>query len=235
MLSMAPTAIAVRRIQADVRRVQTELAISNIYWVADETNITQGWAIICGMEGTPYHGGFFCFEVHFPDNYPFDPPKFNYLTNDGRNRFNPNLYINGKVCLSLLNTWAGEQWSAIQSLASILQSIQTMVLCDNPLHNEPGYSRISSKHPDIPMYNHMITHCVVDTAILNHLQNPPHYVVPVLPQIKAFVAKERTKILETCRYLSSLDRTTETLKFFNMTIRYNFQDLATKLGELDLS
>lgn len=229
---MAPTAIAIRRIQADVRRVQTELKDSHIHWVADEANILQGWAIICGMEGTPYHGGIFCFEVHFPDNYPFDPPKFTYLTNNGRTRFNPNLYINGKVCLSLLNTWAGEQWSAIQSLASILQSIQTMVLCDHPLHNEPCFQRVSYNHPDSLIYDRMIIHSVVKTAILDQLQNPPTYIIPLLPQLKAFLDKERAKILETCRSLSSWDGKHETLSFFNMMIRYNFGELIQQLESL---
>lgn len=229
---MSPTTIAVRRIQADVRRVQTELVDSHIYWVADETNITQGWAIICGMEGTPYHGGIFCFEVHFPDNYPFEPPKFTYLTNNGRTRFNPNLYINGKVCLSLLNTWAGEQWSAIQSLTSILQSIQTMVLCDHPLHNEPCFQHISHSHPDSLIYDRMIIHSVVKTAILDQLQNPPTYIIPLLPHLKAFLDKERAKILETCRSLSSWDGKNETLSFFNMMIRYNFGELIQQLETL---
>ena len=232
---MAPTTIAVRRIQADVRRVQTELAESGIYWVADETNLTQGWAILCGMEGTPYHGGFFCLEVHFPDNYPFDPPTCKYLTNDGRTRFNPNLYINGKVCLSLLNTWAGEKWSAIQSLASVLQSIQTMVLCDHPLHNEPAYNNVASSHPDIPVYERMVTHSVLKTAILEQLRSPPPYVIPILPQLKAFVAKERDAILTKCRALREWDDRTETLAFFNMRTTYTFGQLITELESLDLS
>ena len=34
--------------------------------------------------------------------------KLTYLTNDGNTRFHPNLYRNGKVCLSVLNTWRGK-------------------------------------------------------------------------------------------------------------------------------
>ena len=47
----------------------------------------------------------------------------NYLTNDGKTRFNPNLYRNGKVCISLLNTWKGEQWTSCQTIESILLSL----------------------------------------------------------------------------------------------------------------
>ena len=57
-------------------------------------------------------------------------------------RFNPNLYAQGKVCLSILGTWRaehpGEQWSAVQSVQSILLSIQSL-LHDAPYHNEPSF------------------------------------------------------------------------------------------------
>ena len=49
---------------------------------------------------------------------------------------NPNLYEEGKVCLSILGTWAGdksESWSAARS--SLLQafvSIQGLVLVKEP-------------------------------------------------------------------------------------------------------
>ena len=161
---MAPSALAVRRITLDTKRA-LELADSGLFWIPDELELTHGWAVVCGPEGTPYDGGAFCFEVRFPDNYPFEPPTFTYLTNDGRTRFNPNLYKNGKVCLSLLNTWQGEQWSGVQSLSSILQSIQTAVLNEEPLRNEPGYSNMTI-HADIPVYSRMVQHATLETAVL---------------------------------------------------------------------
>ena len=60
-------------------------------------------------------------------------------------RFNPNLYNNGKVCLSLLGTWAGgagESWNADTStFLQVLVSIQSLILVPNPYFNEPGYER----------------------------------------------------------------------------------------------
>ena len=51
-----------------------------------------------GPEGTPYHGGCFMFDVFFPQDYPNVPPLMNMATNgEGRARFNPNLYADGKV------------------------------------------------------------------------------------------------------------------------------------------
>ena len=90
--------------------------IDNIYYFPDEDNIMNGHALIIGPENTPYRYGNYLFHFKFTEEYPFSPPKVNYLSNDGITRFNPNLYRNGKVCLSILNTWQGEKWSACQTI-----------------------------------------------------------------------------------------------------------------------
>ena len=77
------------------------------------------------------------FEFNFPTNYPMSPPKLNYLTNDGSTRFHPNLYRNGKVCLSVLNTWRGEGWTSCQTIRSVLLILVTL-FHNKPLLNEPG-------------------------------------------------------------------------------------------------
>lgn len=60
-------------------------------------------------------------------------------------RLNPNLYENGKVCLSLLNTWTGkgtEVWDPQESsILQVLVSIQGLVLNTKPYFNEAGYDR----------------------------------------------------------------------------------------------
>ena len=67
-----------------------------------------------GPTGTPYAGGLFFFDVLYPQDYPTDAPLMLLeTTGGGRVRFSPNLYADGKVCLSLLGTWHGsedEKW-----------------------------------------------------------------------------------------------------------------------------
>lgn len=59
---------------------------------------------------------------------------------------NPNLYEEGKVCLSILDTWVGDQsesWSAAHS--SLLQafvSIQGLVLVKEPWFCEPAFDKL---------------------------------------------------------------------------------------------
>ena len=66
-------------------------------------HVSQLHALITGPFDTPYEGGLFHFVIRFPPNYPLVPPRVAFMTTSGGTvRFNPNLYRNGKVCLSIL-------------------------------------------------------------------------------------------------------------------------------------
>ena len=230
---MPPSAPAIRRIMIDIKRVM-DLADSGLYWIHDEDDATHGWAAVSACEGTPYYGGTFCFDVRFPDNYPFVPPVFNYLTNDGRTRFNPNLYKNGKVCLSLLNTWAGEQWTGVQSLLSVLQSIQSAVLNETPLANEPVHpASKEAANPEIAIYNRMIFQATIETAILAQLREPPAYMVPIYDAARAWALKARPALVDKARALAGeWDGKGEHISCYGMTTVYKFGNLATQLMAL---
>ncbi|KAI8463576.1 MAG: hypothetical protein J3K34DRAFT_462370 [Monoraphidium minutum] len=119
---------------------------SSVFVRVDEANAFLWRAMITGPEGTPYSGGCFVFDIYFPGTYPQVPPLVLLkTTGGGRFRFNPNLYNCGKVCLSLLGTWSGNQgegWSPDASTAfQVLISIQSLILVDEPYFNEPGYER----------------------------------------------------------------------------------------------
>ncbi|KAJ0076610.1 hypothetical protein Patl1_36014 [Pistacia atlantica] len=100
-------------------------------------------AVIVGAYGTPYQDGLFFFDFHLPPTYPDVPPSAYY--HSGGWRINPNLYEEGNVCLSLLNTWTGrgnEVWdSASSSILQVLVSLQGLVLNSKPYFNEAGYDK----------------------------------------------------------------------------------------------
>jgi len=76
-------------------------------WKADSISSK---VMIAGPDGTPYAGGLFEFDCFLPLDYPNRSPLMHLRTTGGGTvRFNPNLYNCGKVCLSLLGTWAGRQ------------------------------------------------------------------------------------------------------------------------------
>jgi baculoviral IAP repeat-containing protein 6 len=96
--------------------------------------------VIIGPQGTPYENGMFEFDLFCPLEYPNVPPMMILRTTGGNTvGFNPNLYADGKVCLSLLGTWQGETWEPGKStLLQVLVSIQAMIFNDEPWCNEPG-------------------------------------------------------------------------------------------------
>jgi ubiquitin-conjugating enzyme E2 Z len=152
----------ISRLVKDITYIKKNpLEDNGIYYIHDDEDMLKGYAMIIGPHDTPYFGGFYLFEFDFPTNYPFSPPKVNFYTNNGEIRFNPNLYKNGKVCISILNTWTGDQWSSCQTLNSVLLTLCSL-LNNNPLLNEPG---IKENHPDCNKYIKIITYGNILVAI----------------------------------------------------------------------
>ena len=156
----------IKRIMIDYKEILNE-PIERIHYIHDETNVLKGYAMIIGREDTPYEDGYYFFEFTFPQNYPFGPPLVTFINYDGSTRFNPNLYIGGKVCLSILNTWDGEKWSSCQSIKSILISLSILILNEEPILNEPGITR---EHPCFKNYHKLIEYKNVEISILKYLE-----------------------------------------------------------------
>ncbi len=114
---------------------------SSVFVRYDSQHLSSLRACISGPAGTPYEKGLFFFDIFLPSDFPAVPPKVKYLTTGaGRVRFNPNLYENGKVCLSLLGTWSGPGWIPNKSsLIQVLISIQSLILVEQPYFNEPSF------------------------------------------------------------------------------------------------
>ena len=159
---------AVRRLLKDIKEIiKSPLTSNGIHYVHNDSDMLNGQAMIIGPSGTPYERGYYFFDFVFPPDYPHTPPKVKYRTNDGSTRFNPNLYKCGKVCVSILNTWHGEQWTGCQTISSVLLTLCTL-LNDNPLFNEPG---ISKGHHDCNNYNEIIKYKNFEVAIIGMLDS----------------------------------------------------------------
>ncbi|KAL4120293.1 hypothetical protein QTP88_013012 [Uroleucon formosanum] len=128
-------------IAKDIQILQKSLPAG--IWVKTFENRVDLFSImIRGPEKTPYAGGLFLFDVKIPPTYPIQPPLCHYYSYCD-DRLNPNLYEDGKVCLSLLGTWSGhgvELWSPSDSnLLQLLVSIQGLILVSEPYYNEAGF------------------------------------------------------------------------------------------------
>ena len=218
----------IRRLLKDVKQIMKHpLTDNGIYYIHDDTDMTKGYAMIIGQKDTIYYGGYYLFSFDYPFDYPFSPPKVAYMTNDGKTRFNPNLYICGKVCVSILNTWSGEKWSSCQTINSILLTLCTL-LNNEPLLNEPG-QKITSRdyipyHKSI-QYNN-IDYAICDMIIHNKTKN-------YISQLFYNIMKEQFNInfdnLLTFVQSQSKEISLEHVGIYNMNTYINYSTLETKL------
>jgi ubiquitin-conjugating enzyme E2 Z len=177
----------IQRLLKDVKHIiKNPLTEHGIYYIHHDTDVMKGYACIVGPEDTPYFGGYYFFEISYPFDYPHNPPKVTYCTNAENIRFNPNLYKCGKVCVSLLNTWRGEQWTSCQSISTVLLTLCTL-LCKNPLLNEPG---VHENHSDMKNYNTIIEYANIHIAVCNLLQRKEGVYLPFFENFYPFM-KER--------------------------------------------
>ncbi|KAF2027306.1 hypothetical protein EK21DRAFT_72251 [Setomelanomma holmii] len=101
--------------------------------------------LVIGPNETPYEYAPFVIDFHLGSTYPQTPPEaFFHSWTNGNGSVNPNLYEDGKICLSLLGTWhtdeRNESWSPAKStLLQVLVSIMGLVLVKEPYYNEAGY------------------------------------------------------------------------------------------------
>ena len=180
----------IMRLLRDVKQIlKNPLTEQGIYYIHDDNDILKGYALIIGPEDTPYFGGNYFFELNYPPDYPHSPPKVKYCTNGENVRFNPNLYVCGKVCVSLLNTWRGEQWTSCQTISTVLLTLCTL-LCKVPLLNEPG---VTHGHADINNYNEIIEFSNLRTAICDILYRKEGIYMPFFESFYPFMKENFLK------------------------------------------
>ena len=219
-----------KRLIKDIKDVITnnkDFKSSGIYYKHDENNLLIGYALIIGPENTIYENGYYFFSFNFPTDYPFSPPKLTFFTKENSIRFNPNLYTNGKVCISILNTWKGEQWTSCQTIRSVLFSLLSIFTTKNPLTNEPG---ISENHADNNNYNKIIQFQNYNISIRKQIENIENFTIISLfkEEIKNHFINNKSSILNKIKSLS--DDNEHNNKF----LRTSLYGLSSKLDYLSL-
>ncbi|KAK3626822.1 hypothetical protein LTR22_023026 [Elasticomyces elasticus] len=160
--------VHMKRVQKEHRILQKPGAIpQGVYIRTWESRLDLLRCLIIGPSDTPYENAPFVVDFHLPPTFPNDPPSafFHSWTTDGAGsgRVNPNLYEDGKICLSLLGTWEGnrgEGWKASRStMLQVVVSLLGLVLVKEPYFNEAGYEALAgleeSRRPSA-LYNERV-------------------------------------------------------------------------------
>ena len=72
-------------------------------------------ATIMGPDDSPYSGGVFFLDIHFPADYPFKPPKVSFTTRI----YHCNINSNGGICLDILK----DQWSPALTISKVCTAL----------------------------------------------------------------------------------------------------------------
>jgi len=167
-------------------------------------------ALFFGTEQTPYEGAVFLIDMNLSADYPASPPTVYYHSCGPR--LHPNLYENGRVCLSLLGTWSGkgvEVWSAGSNCLQVVLSIQGLILgTPEPYYLEAGYD----KHKDTlegakasRNYNENVF-VLVMRSISFYLASPPP---PFEEAILQHFREKKQDILKRCEKILAAPATPE--------------------------
>ena len=229
--------MSTKRIVADIGELNKPIYAENgIFYKENEANIREGYACVFGPEGTPYEDCPMLYAFSISEGFPFDPPKVLFKTCDAVTRFHPNMYVDGKVCLSILHTWEGPKWASTMRLSTILLTLQSLMDTD-PIAHEPGYTNLTT--PVRKGYSDFVEHSCI-SYILERAERTlqPDAFIPFqeifaarLPKILERLEIRLKKLLETqektlvnlpyqlhgtTRYKSLLDRVCLKLKGNNI-------------------
>lgn len=104
----------------------------------NDENMFKWTGQLYGPADTPYQGGIFDLSIRFPTEYPFKPPKINFVTKI----YHPNINSTGVICLDILK----DKWSPALTLSKVLISISSLLSEPNP--DDPLEPDIANEYKD---------------------------------------------------------------------------------------
>ena len=126
--------MAMKRLQKELKQ---QISEPNYYYSinVNEKNFLKWEVLLLGPSDTIFEGGIFKCQLEFPKEYPNKPPVFKFIDNI----YHPNIYPDGKVCISILHEGEdiygyehiSERWNPSHSVNSILMSVLSMLTAPN--------------------------------------------------------------------------------------------------------
>lgn len=132
----SPASVSRRMLANQYRDLQKDPVEGFKVELKDDSNLYEWDVYIQGPPDTEYEGGIFKARLTFPEDYPYSPPKLHFISEF----WHPNVYHDGKVCISILHPpgedeMSGERpeerWLPTQNPTSILLSVISMLADPN--------------------------------------------------------------------------------------------------------
>ena len=137
----------------------------------------------------------------------------------------PNLYADGKVCLSILGTWGTKEWSPLLTFEKVLYTIQGL-LDNNPVLHEPGQRRNNTYEES---YRATARYWGLKAGVVDVLKrtdlNPE-----IMDIMKNYFQKNIDKYIQSAEKLRPYDN--RTVQSFHSTVHINVDKLITEIKHL---
>ncbi|KAJ9108277.1 hypothetical protein QFC19_002525 [Naganishia cerealis] len=109
----------------DIQKAQKSGEMGDILLQPDETNMHRWTGWLPGPPGSPYEGGHFEVAIELPKDYPFTPPKLQWITPI----YHCNISMSsGAICLDTLKN----NWSPALSIFKVMLSLSALLCEPNP-------------------------------------------------------------------------------------------------------
>lgn len=221
---------ALNRIKRDIFMLQlVPLINEKIFIIPDDEDLTLVRCMIIGPDDTPYENGMYFYEVRFPENFPYSPPKVKFLTNDGITRMHPNFYSCGKVCVSIIGTWNGPGWTSCQTLSSVLLTFMSLLI-KNPLWQEPGFANENTQRNRD--YNKLITYENIRIGILKMMSKIPDGFEVFKDIMIEHLRQNKDKIIDKCKTNLSIKGTINSPQIYGFSKNINYTKLLEDLDQM---
>jgi len=146
--------------------------------LADESSLFDWRVYIEGPRETCYEGGVFQLSLTFPRDYPMNPPVLKFMSDF----WHPNVYTDGKVCMSILHPpgddamsgeLARERWLPTQSVTTIVLSLLSLLNdpnCSSPANVDASVEWRKNRQSYIQKCKKLVERA--------NREKPPHVVIP---------------------------------------------------------
>jgi len=129
------TTASSKLLQNQFKKIQSD-PVEGIFVELNNDNLFEWRVFIEGPKDTFYENGIFQLLMKFPNDYPMSPPVVQFTSEF----WHPNVYTDGKVCISILHPpghdeMSGElpeeRWLPTQTVTTILLSIISLLSAPN--------------------------------------------------------------------------------------------------------
>lgn len=163
---------SLKKLQKEFHEINSKGDANFTVGLINEDNFFKWNVTIEGPENTIYEGSILRALLTFPADYPLNPPDMTFQTK----MWHPNIFKNGKVCISILHPPVvdetnlqerlDEKWRPVLGVKEIVLSVSSMLISPN-LESPANVDAAVLFKSDLPAYKKLVRKCLEEDELTN--------------------------------------------------------------------